>query len=138
VLREEAEVLIPAGDVIAGDLMRIRPGEKIPADGVVMDGASAVDESMLTGESVPVEKTPGAAVAGATVNTSGVLTVRATAVGAQTALAQIVALVAAARTGKGQAQRLADRISAVCIPSVIAIALAAFAGWWLIAHARVR
>src|SRR5712691_8576893 len=115
VLRDGAEVMIPAAGVVVGDLMRIRPGEKIPADGQVTDGASAVDESMLTGESVAVEKIPGSAVAGATVNTSGVLTVRATAVGAQTALAQIVSLVAAARTGKGQAQRLADRISAVAV-----------------------
>lgn len=110
--------MVPAADVVAGDLMRNRPGEKIPVDGEVTAGASAVDESMLTGESVPVEKAPGSTVAGATVNTSGVLTVRSTAVGAQTALAQIVALVAAARTGKGQAQRLADRISAVFVPSV--------------------
>ena len=138
VLRDGAEVMIPAADVVVGDLMRIRPGEKIPADGEVTDGASAVDESMLTGESVPAEKTPGATVAGATVNTSGVLTVRATAVGAQTALAQIVALVAAARTGKGQAQRLADRISAVFVPVVIGIALAAFAAWWLIGHDPAR
>jgi cation-transporting ATPase V/Cu+-exporting ATPase len=138
VLRDSTEVMIPAADVVAGDLMRIRPGEKIPADGEVTDGASAVDESMLTGESVPVEKTPGSTVAGATVNTSGVLTVRATAVGSQTALAQIVALVAAAQAGKGQAQRLADRISAVFVPVVIAIALAAFAAWWLIGHDPAR
>jgi cation-transporting ATPase V len=138
VLRDGAEVMIPVADVTVGDLMRIRPGEKIPADGEVTDGASAVDESMLTGESAPAEKTPGATVAGATVNTSGVLTVRATAVGAQTALAQIVSLVAAARTGKGQAERLADRISAVFVPVVIAIALAAFVGWWLIGHDPAR
>jgi cation-transporting ATPase V len=128
VLRDGAEVMIPAADVVIGDLMRIRPGEKIPADGEVTDGASAVDESMLTGESVPVEKAAGSAVAGATVNTGGVLTVRATAVDAQTTLAQIVALVAAARTGKGQAQRLADQISAVFVPAVIAIALARAGG----------
>jgi len=138
VLRDGAEVVIPAAEVAVGDLMRVRPGEKIPADGVVTDGASAVDESMLTGESVPAEKTPGAAVAGATVNTSGVLTVRATAVGAHTALAQIVALVSAARTGKGRAQRLADRISAIFVPAVIGIALATYAGWWLIAGDPVK
>jgi cation-transporting ATPase V len=138
VLRDGAEVMIPADRVVVGDLLRIRPGEKVPADGEVTGGASAVDESMLTGESVPVEKTPGSAVAGATVNTSGVITVRATAVGADTALAQIIALVAAARTGKGQAQRLADRISAVFVPSVIAIALAAFAAWWLLGHDPAR
>jgi cation-transporting ATPase V len=133
VLREGTEVMVPADQVRAGDLLRVRPGEKIPTDGEVVDGSSAVDESMLTGESVPVDKAVGAAVAGATVNTSGVLTVRATAVGPDTALARIVSLVSAAQAGKGQAQRLADRISAVFVPAVIVIALATFTGWWLLA-----
>jgi cation-transporting ATPase V/Cu+-exporting ATPase len=132
VLRDGAEVMVPVAQVRVGDLMRVRPGEKVPTDGDVVDGASAVDESMLTGESVPVDKTVGSSVAGATVNTSGVLTVAATAVGAHTALAQIVAMVSAAQTGKGQAQRLADRISAVFVPTVIALAAATFLGWWLI------
>nr|WP_307857417.1 heavy metal translocating P-type ATPase [Mycobacterium sp. SM1] len=132
-LRAGAEVLVPADEVVVGDLMRIRPGEKIPTDGEVAEGASAVDESMLTGESAPVEKTVGDTVAGATMNTSGVLTVRATAVGAQTALAQIVEQVAAARSGRGAAQRLADKVSAVFLPTVIGIAVATLAGWWLIA-----
>ncbi len=132
VVRDGAEVMVPVGQLRVGDLMRVRPGEKIPTDGEVVDGASAVDESMLTGESVPVDKTAGAGVAGATVNTSGVLTVRATQVGSQTALAQIVAQVSAAQSGKGQAQRLADRISAVFVPAVIAIAAATFAAWWLL------
>ncbi|MGH3843810.1 MAG: heavy metal translocating P-type ATPase [Pseudonocardiaceae bacterium] len=134
VLRDGTEVMVPVEQVEVGDLIRIRPGEKIPTDGEVVEGASAVDESMLTGESVPVDKTVGATVAGATVNTSGVLTVRATAVGADTALAQIVSLVSAAQAGKGQAQRLADRISAVFVPTVILLALGTFAGWWLIAR----
>ncbi|MBW0108058.1 copper-translocating P-type ATPase [Pseudonocardia sp. KRD-182] len=133
VIRDGAEVMVPVDQVRVGDLLRIRPGEKVPTDGEVVDGASAVDESMLTGESVPVDKAPGASVAGATVNTSGVLTVRATAVGGDTALAQIVSLVSAAQAGKGQAQRLADRISAVFVPTVIVIALATFAAWWLLA-----
>ncbi len=133
VLRDGIEAMVPVDQVGVGDLLRIRPGEKIPTDGEVVDGASAVDESMLTGESVPVDKGVGATVAGATVNTSGVLTVRATAVGSDTALAQIVSLVSAAQAGKGRAQRLADRISAVFVPVVIGIALATFAGWWLLA-----
>jgi copper-transporting P-type ATPase V len=133
VVRDGAEVMVPVDQVRVGELMRIRPGEKIPTDGQVVDGASAVDESMLTGESVPVDKSIGSTVAGATVNTSGVLTVRATAVGADTALAQIVSLVSAAQTGKGQAQRLADRISAVFVPTVITLAVCTFIGWWLLA-----
>ncbi|MGI8720917.1 MAG: heavy metal translocating P-type ATPase [Geodermatophilaceae bacterium] len=133
VIRDGTEVMVPVGQIQVGDLLRVRPGEKIPTDGEVVDGASAVDESMLTGESVPVDKAPGDPVAGATVNTSGVLTARATAIGSETALAQIVALVSAAQTGKGQAERLADRISAVFVPTVILIALATFAAWWLLA-----
>ena len=105
----------------------------VPTDGVVEDGASAVDESMLTGESVPVEKTTGSTVTGATVNASGVLVVRATAVGAETALSQIVKLVADAQAGKGEAQRLADRISAVFVPVVLVLALLTFAGWTVVA-----
>ena len=127
------EELVAVEEVRVGQLMRIRPGEKVPTDGRVVDGASAVDESMLTGESVPVEKTVGDTVAGATVNTSGVLTVEATAVGSDTALAQIVRLVEQAQSGKAPVQRLADRISAVFVPIVIAIALGTLAGWWLLA-----
>jgi heavy metal translocating P-type ATPase len=126
--------MIPIEQVRVGDLMRVRPGEKVPTDGEVIDGASAVDESMLTGESVPVEKTVGSAVVGATVNTSGVLTVAATAVGSATALAQIVSLVSAAQAGRGQTQRLADRISAVFVPTVIGLAGLTFLGWWLLGN----
>ncbi len=132
VIRAGVEVMVPVEQVQVGDLLRIRPGEKVPTDGEVVDGASAVDESMLTGESVPVDKTVGHTVSGATVNTSGVLTVRATAVGADTALAQIVSLVTAAQTGKGKAQRLADRISAVFVPTVVLLALGTFLVWWLL------
>jgi cation-transporting ATPase V len=129
VLRDGAEVLVPVERVTVGDLLRIRPGEKVPVDGEVLAGASAVDESMLTGESVPVDKAPGDRVAGATVNAGGVLTVRATAVGADTALAQIVRLVEQAQAGKGELQRLADRISAVFVPLVLAVAVLTFTVW---------
>jgi copper-transporting P-type ATPase V len=131
VLHDGVELMIPVERVRVGDLMLVRPGEKVPTDGEVVDGASAVDESMLTGESVPVEKTVGSPVTGATVNTSGVLTVAATAVGSATALAQIVSLVSAAQDGRGRAQRLADRISAVFVPTVIGLAALTFVGWWL-------
>jgi cation-transporting ATPase V len=127
------ELLVPVDQVHVGDLVRVRPGEKIPVDGEVIDGRAAVDESMLTGESVPVEKRIGDRVAGATVNTDGLLTVRATAVGADTALAQIVRLVEQAQGGKAPIQRLADRVSAVFVPAVVGVAAATFAGWALIA-----
>jgi copper-transporting P-type ATPase V len=133
VLVDGRETMVPVEQVRVGDVVRVRPGEKIPTDGEVVDGASAVDESMLTGESVPVDKTEGAKVAGATVNTSGVLTIRATAVGSDTALAQIVDMVEQAQAGKAPVQRLADRISAVFVPVVMALAVLTFAGWWLFA-----
>ncbi|MGH3665289.1 MAG: heavy metal translocating P-type ATPase, partial [Egibacteraceae bacterium] len=138
VVRDGTELMIPVEEVQVGDLLRVRPGEKIPIDGEVVEGASGVDESMLTGESVPVEKTEGSKVAGATINTSGVVTVRATAVGSDTALAQIVRLVEEAQAGKAGVQRLADRISAVFVPVVIAIALVAFAGWAALAGDPVK
>src|SRR6266487_1074477 len=137
-VRDAGVVLVPVEQVAVGDLLRVRPGEKIPVDGEVIDGASAVDESVLTGESVPVEKAPGDRVAGATLNASGVLTVRATAVGADTALAQIVRLVEQAQAGKGQAQRLADQISAVFVPAVIGLAALTFACWWLLGGDPVK
>jgi cation-transporting ATPase V len=132
-LAGDQERRVPIDQVQVGDLVRVRPGEKIPVDGEVVDGCAAVDESMLTGESIPVEKTVGDHVAGATVNTDGLLTVRATAVGADTALAQIVRLVEQAQGGKAPVQRLADRVSAVFVPAVIGVAVATFAGWTLIA-----
>jgi cation-transporting ATPase V len=132
VVRDGQEVMVPIQQVAVGDLLRVRPGEKVPTDGEVVAGASAVDESMLTGESVPVEKAVGDPVTGATVNTSGVLTVKATRVGSETALAQIVRLVEDAQASKGQVQRLADRVAGVFVPVVIAIAVATFAGWALV------
>jgi Cu+-exporting ATPase len=128
-LRDGAEVSVPIGEVVHGDLMVVRPGEKIPTDGVVVEGASAVDQSMLTGEPVPVDVGPGYEVAGATVNTYGRLIVRATKVGEETALAQIARLVAEAQSGKAPIQRLVDRVAGVFVPVVLAIALATLVGW---------
>ncbi|MDP9421020.1 MAG: heavy metal translocating P-type ATPase [Actinomycetota bacterium] len=126
------ERMVAVDDVRVGDQFRVRPGEKIPVDGEVIDGSSAVDESMLTGESVPVDKKPGERVAGGTVNAEGVLTVRATAVGSDTALAQIVRLVEEAQGTKAPVQRLADRISGVFVPVVALVAVLTFLGWWLV------
>ncbi len=124
-----AERRIPVEQLAVGDRFVVRPGEKVATDGVVEHGTSAVDMSMLTGESVPVEVAPGTAVAGATVNAGGRLVVRATKVGADTALAQIARLVEDAQTGKAPVQRLADRISGVFVPIVIAISVATLAFW---------
>ena len=124
---------VPVEQVKVGDVLRVRPGEKIPVDGEVIDGASAVDESMLTGESVPVDKKPGDTVAGATMNAEGKLTLRATAGGTDTALAQIVRLVEEAQGSKAPVQRLADRISGIFVPVVALIALGTFVGWWVVA-----
>jgi Cu+-exporting ATPase len=129
VLRDGSEVLVAASDLRVGDLFVVRPGEKVATDGVVVEGESAVDESMLTGESVPVEVAAESEVAGATVNSYGRLVVRATRVGADTALAQIARLVDAAQSGKAPVQRLADRVSAVFVPIVIAVSLLTLAGW---------
>ena len=129
VLRDGAEMLVPVDQLQAGDVFVVRPGEKIATDGVVVEGDSAVDQSMLTGESMPVEVEPGGEVAGATINTYGRLVVRATKVGAETALAQIARLVAEAQAGKAPIQRLVDRISGVFVPIVLVIALATLAGW---------
>ncbi|HXV04632.1 MAG TPA: heavy metal translocating P-type ATPase, partial [Solirubrobacterales bacterium] len=130
-LRDGEEALVPIEAVVVGDLFVARPGEKLAADGVVESGASAVDASMLTGESVPVEVGPGDEVAAATVNVSGRLVVRATGVGAETALAQIARLVAQAQAGRANVQRLADRVSGVFVPVVIVLSLLTLAGWLL-------
>jgi Cu+-exporting ATPase len=129
VLRGGEEILVPIDQLAAGDLFVVRPGEKVATDGVVVEGASALDESMLTGESVPVEVGPGSEAAGATVNSYGRLVVRAARIGADTALAQIARLVEEAQSGKAPVQRLADRISAVFVPVVILISLATLIGW---------
>ncbi|MEA5360183.1 heavy metal translocating P-type ATPase [Amycolatopsis sp., V23-08] len=129
VLRDGREVRIPVGELVVGDRFVVRPGEKVATDGVVEDGGSAIDASLLTGESVPVEVGPGDAVAGATVNVGGRLVVRATRVGADTQLARTARLVEEAQTGKAQVQRLADRVSAVFVPIVVALAVATLAFW---------
>ncbi|MGD3105668.1 heavy metal translocating P-type ATPase, partial [Streptomyces sp. YGL11-2] len=129
-LRDGREVRVPVSELRAGDRFVVRPGEKIATDGRVVDGASAVDASMLTGESVPVEVSPGDTVTGATVNAGGRLVVEATRVGADTQLARMARLVEDAQNGKAAAQRLADRISAVFVPVVIALAVGTL-GYWL-------
>ncbi|UQE76801.1 cadmium-translocating P-type ATPase [Gordonia sp. PP30] len=129
VLRDGAEVRIPIDELRAGDEFVVRPGEKIATDGEVADGRSAIDQSMLTGESVPVEVGPGDPVTGATVNQSGRLVVRATRVGADTQLAQMAKMVEDAQTGKADVQRLADRISGVFVPIVIALAVITLGAW---------
>jgi len=129
VLRDGREVVVPVEELQVGDRFVVRPGEKIATDGVVDEGASAIDQSLLTGEPVPVEVGPGDEVAGATINTSGRLVVRATKVGAETALAQIARLVAEAQAGKAPIQRLVDQVSAVFVPIVIVLSLATLAGW---------
>ncbi|MFJ5922415.1 heavy metal translocating P-type ATPase [Kitasatospora sp. NPDC092948] len=130
VLRDGREVRLPIGQLAVGDRFVVRPGEKIATDGTVVEGSSAVDASMLTGESVPVEVGPGDAVTGATVNAGGRLVVEATRVGADTQLARMAKLVEDAQNGKAAAQRLADRISGVFVPVVITLALATL-GYWL-------
>ncbi|HET9254091.1 MAG TPA: heavy metal translocating P-type ATPase, partial [Pseudonocardiaceae bacterium] len=129
VLRDGQETRVPIDALRVGEEFVVRPGEKIAADGEVVDGSSAVDESMLTGESVPVEVAPGSAVTGGTVNTSGRLRVRARRVGSDTRLAQMARLVQDAQSGKAAAQRLADRVSAVFVPVVIVLAVATLAVW---------
>lgn len=136
VLRDGREVRVPTAALQAGDRFTVRPGEKIATDGKVLEGASAVDASMLTGESVPVEVSPGDTVIGATVNAGGRLVVEATRVGADTQLARMARLVEDAQNGKAAAQRLADKISAVFVPAVIALALGTL-GCWLATGAGV-
>ena len=126
---------IPLEEVVPGDRLRVRPGEKVPVDGVVLEGHSAIDESMITGESVPAEKNPGNKVTGATVNTTGSFVMRAERVGSDTMLAQIVAMVAEAQRSRAPIQRMVDTISAWFVPAVIIIALATFVAWSILGPA---
>jgi Cu+-exporting ATPase len=132
VLREGGEREVPVDQVVVGDLIRVRPGDRVPVDGVLIDGASAVDESMLTGESLPVEKRIGDRAIGATVNASGSFVMRAERIGRDTALAQIVALVERAQGSKAPIQRVADRVTGWFVPAVIGIATLTFGAWLLL------
>ena len=128
---ERSESVVPASSLQVGDLFTVRPGEKVATDGIIIEGSSALDTSLLTGESVPVDAAPGDAVTGATVNTWGSLLVHATRVGSDTTLAQIGRMVAEAQAGKAPVQRLADQISGVFVPIVILVSLLTLAGWLL-------
>ena len=129
VIRDDQELDIPIQQVLVNDIVIVRPGEHIPVDGIVLDGTSAVDESMLTGESMPVDKKMGDSVIGATINRQGLLKVQASAVGTETVLSQIIRLVEQAQGSKAPIQRLADRVAAIFVPAVIVIALLTFAVW---------
>jgi Cu+-exporting ATPase len=131
ILREGVEVRVPVSQLKVGDRFVVRPGERIATDGFVVEGSSAVDESMLTGESVPVEVAPGGDVTGATINADGRIIVEATRIGNDTRLAQIAKLVTDAQSGKAPVQRLADRVSAIFVPVVIGIAILTWIGWML-------
>ncbi len=138
VMRDGREVDVPLGRVVAGDEVVVRPGETVPLDGEVVEGSSFVDESMLTGESRPVEKRPGDQVAGATMNRLGSFRFRVTRVGRDTVLQQIMSLVDEAQRSRAPIQRLADRVSAVFVPAVLLLAVATFAVWFLVAPAESR
>jgi Cu+-exporting ATPase len=135
VVRQGVEYDIPIADVVVGDLLLVRPGERIPVDGEIVDGLSSIDESMLTGESMPVEKSPGDAVVGATINKSGAFHFRATKVGADTALAQVIRLVQEVQGSKAPIQRLADQVAGVFVPIVIILAVLTFVVWWVLVGA---
>ncbi len=132
VIRNGEETEIPLAQVVKGDVLMVRPGQSIPADGIVSEGISAVDEAMLSGESVPIDKKPGDAVMGGTMNQQGLLKIQATRVGKETALAQIIRLVQEAQGSKAPIQALADKVAAYFVPTVIIIALITFALWWII------
>lgn len=144
VIRDGVEKEIAVEEVIVGDLILVRPGEKIPVDGCVVDGSSAVDESMLTGESIPVDKSPGDSLIGATINKNGLLKMEATKVGKETALAQIVKIVEEAQGSKAPIQRMADKISGIFVPIVVVIAVLVFLIWYFVidqgnfAHALIN
>ena len=129
VIRDDREMEIPAEYVMVNETVVVRPGEKVPTDGVVLEGSSSVDESMLTGESIPVEKAPGAEVIGGTLNRTGLFRFRATRVGSETALAQIIKFVEEAQGSSAQVQRLADKVTGYFVPAVVLIAVLAFIGW---------
>jgi P-type Cu+ transporter len=132
VIREGNEITIPLEEVQEGELLIVRPGERIPTDGKIVDGSSSIDESAITGESIPVDKSAGSDVIGATINKSGLLKVRATKVGVDTVLSQIITLVEQARTGKAPMQRMADQVSKYFVPAVVLIAIASGLAWYFV------
>ena len=134
VIRDGQEMEVPAESVMVDEVVVVRPGEKIPTDGVVLEGSSSVDESMLTGESMPVEKTTGSAVIGGTLNRTGLFRFKTTRVGAETALAQIIKLVEEAQASSAPIQRLADQVAGYFVPTVVLVAFTAFFGWWLMGN----
>lgn len=134
VIRDGQEMEVPAESVMLDEIIVVRPGEKIPADGVVFEGRSSVDEAMLTGESMPVEKSSGSAVIGGTINRTGLFRFKTTRVGAETALAQIIKLVEEAQASSAPIQRLADQVASYFVPTVVLVAFAAFVGWWLMGN----
>ncbi|MBN1304557.1 MAG: copper-translocating P-type ATPase [Anaerolineales bacterium] len=135
VIRGGDELEIPAGDVVVGDVVVVHPGEKVPVDGVIVDGRSAVDESMLTGESLPVDKQVGDPIMGATLNKFGMLKFEATKVGRETALAQVIRLVEEAQGSKAPIQKMVDRVSAIFVPAVLGVAVLTFLGWYFLVPA---
>jgi Cu+-exporting ATPase len=134
VVREGQEMEVPVDSVMVGEACIVKPGQRVPTDGEVVEGCSSVDESMLTGESMPVEKGPGATVIGGTINRSGLLHCRATRVGKDTALAQIIRLVEEAQGSTAQIQRIADQVTAYFVPAVVGVAFLAFFGWWALGN----
>ena len=135
VSKEFKEMEIPIEEVIEGDLMIIRPGERVPTDGTVVDGSSSVDESAITGESVPVDKVKGDQVIGATINKNGLLKVKATKIGQDTVLSQIITLVEEAKTGKAKLEKMVDQVAKYFVPAIITIAIGVFFGWYFIGNA---
>jgi P-type Cu+ transporter len=131
VIRDGTETEVPAESIMVGEIIVVRPGERVPTDGNVLEGSSSVDESMLTGESMPVEKSPGSKVIGGTLNRSGMLRCCATRIGKDTALSQIIKLVEEAQASTAQVQRLADQVTGYFVPIVVGVAFLAFVGWWL-------
>ena len=134
IIRDGKEIELPVEQVQVGDEVLVRPGEKIPVDGVVLSGSSSVDESMITGESVPVEKVVGDPLIGATINQHGLLHMHTTKVGADTMLASIISMVEQAQGSKAPIQRLADTISGIFVPVVLVIAFLTFVGWMVVGH----
>lgn len=134
VIRDGAESKVPVEEVVSGDIIKVRPGESIPVDGVILEGASSVDESMISGESLPAEKSVGSNVIGSTINKHGTFTYRATKVGSDTVLAQIIRLVEDAQGSKAPVQRFADSVSSYFVPAVVLIALASFMVWFFVFH----